>query len=178
VATFNDSAAKNFILLITMYDEEDYESVSVKDGLKLVISNELRVNIVKLLYNKGSLNLGTISANLKKPKQLVKHHISILESHGIVKRRIFGTLQVYELTDLGKEIIKLIILAESSKSITSHERRDSRSLVVVLISFLPLILSIVKLSIQKNSSPLWIVGGLIVSVLFYFVLVKIIPKKY
>ncbi|MBO3757518.1 MAG: winged helix-turn-helix domain-containing protein [Thermoproteota archaeon] len=144
------------------------------EGIRIIISSELRLNIVKVLNEKGPLNIGSLSSNLNKSRQLIKHHISILEKSNIIMQRNYGSLKVYELTEFGKRLLAKI---QDEKMKKENEKKLSfgrfyRISIIIALSLIPMVLATVKFGLEKTH-PFWIIGGFIISLLVYHILNKI-----
>lgn len=143
------------------------------EGIKIITSSELRLNIVKLLNEKGPLNIGSLSSNLNRSRQLIKHHISILEKSEIITQKNYGSLKVYELTGFGKRLLAKIQDERSRKEgeKKTHLGKLYRIGITVALSLIPLILATARFALEKDH-PLWILGGLIASLVVYYILSK------
>ncbi|MGC9085074.1 MAG: ArsR family transcriptional regulator [Thermoproteota archaeon] len=148
------------------------------EGIKIVTSNELRLSIVKLLNEKGPLNIGSLSSNLNRSRQLIKHHVSILEKNEIITQKNYGSLKVYELTEFGKRMLAKIqdkgLEKENEKK--TRLRKLYRIGITLIISLIPLILAIVRFILDKTHT-FWILGGIIASLTIYYVLNKVWKER-
>lgn len=143
------------------------------DGIKTIISNELRLSIVKLLNEKGSLNIGSLSSNLNRSRQLIKHHLSILERNKIITQKNYGSLRVYELTEFGKKVLAKIQNEKPKENEKkSHLGRLYRSSIMLTVSLIPLVIAIVRFILDK-AHALWVLGGIVASLSIYYALSKV-----
>lgn len=144
------------------------------EGIKVITSNELRLSIVKLLNEKGPSNIGSISSNLNRSRQLIKHHVLILERSKIIAQKNYGSLKVYELTEFGKRLLAKIqdegVKKESEKK--PYPKRLYRIGITLAVSLIPLIFATVRFIFEKTH-PLWILGGAIISLAIYYVFSKV-----
>lgn len=144
------------------------------EGIKVVTSNELRLSIVKLLNEKGPLNIGSLSSNLNRSRQLIKHHVSILEKSEIISQKNYGSLKVYELTEFGKRMLAKVQDKELEKENEKKIRLKKlyRTSIILTVSLIPLILAIVRFILDKTHT-FWILGGIIASLIIYYVTNKV-----
>lgn len=146
------------------------------EGIRIITSNELRLSIVKTLHENGPLNIGSLASSLKKSRQLIKHHISILEASGIVAQKSYGSLKVYELTNFGMNL--MTITQDDALKKRSREGLRFRKIYFIgmlVISSIPLVFATIRFILQK-SHPLWVLGGALTSLVAYYALNKILKK--
>ena len=67
--------------------------------LEEVFSSKLRMKILVLIYNLGSLNTSDVARRLKTNFATVAEHLKILEDEGILQGRLYGRVRMYRFNE-------------------------------------------------------------------------------
>jgi DNA-binding transcriptional ArsR family regulator len=62
-----------------------------------VFSSRLRIEILKMLFNVGELNVSEIARRLRINYVSANKHLKILEDEGILLRKMFGRVRLYRV---------------------------------------------------------------------------------
>jgi DNA-binding transcriptional ArsR family regulator len=63
--------------------------------LEDVFSSKLRMEILELIYNLGSLNVSDIARRLKTNFATTSEHLKVLEDEGILQGLVYGRIRMY-----------------------------------------------------------------------------------
>jgi DNA-binding transcriptional ArsR family regulator len=66
-------------------------------NLEDVFSSRLRIEILKILFNVGELNVSEIARRLRINYVSANKHLKILEDEGILLRKMFGRVRLYRV---------------------------------------------------------------------------------
>jgi DNA-binding transcriptional ArsR family regulator len=64
-----------------------------------VFSSRLRIEILKILFNVGELNVSEIARRLRINYVSANRHLKILEDEGILRRKMFGRIRLYRVNE-------------------------------------------------------------------------------
>jgi predicted transcriptional regulator len=67
--------------------------------LEEVFSSKLRMKILKLIYDLGSLNVSDIARRLHSNFTSTSEHLNILESEGILQELLYGRVRMYRFKE-------------------------------------------------------------------------------
>jgi DNA-binding transcriptional ArsR family regulator len=62
-----------------------------------VFSSRLRIEILKILFNVGELNVSEVARRLRINYVSANKHLKILEDEGILLRKMFGRVRLYRV---------------------------------------------------------------------------------
>jgi len=74
------------------------------------IADPLRLQVLRLLQQKGPMHVTNIYESLSKPQNLVSHHLNCLKTCGLVRVEKVGRRMIYEIADA--EIAHILAWAE------------------------------------------------------------------
>lgn len=81
----------------------------IDKNLASILTDSTRVQILKILYDKKTANISTISEEINRHRSTVFRHLDKLVKTGLVRRYMTVGGYVYELTEKGTDIAKFII---------------------------------------------------------------------
>jgi len=64
-----------------------------------VFCSRLRIEILKILFNVGELNVSEIARRLRINYVSASKHLKILEDEGILQRKMFGRIRLYRVNE-------------------------------------------------------------------------------
>jgi len=64
-----------------------------------VFCSRLRIEILKILFNVGELNVSEIARRLRINYVSATKHLKILEDEGILQRKMFGRIRLYRVNE-------------------------------------------------------------------------------
>jgi DNA-binding transcriptional ArsR family regulator len=64
-----------------------------------VFSSKLRMKILKLVYDLGSLNVSDIARRLNTNFASTSEHLKVLESEGILQELVYGRVRMYRFNE-------------------------------------------------------------------------------
>jgi predicted transcriptional regulator len=67
--------------------------------LEEVFSSKLRMKILKLVYDLGSLNVSDIARRLNTNFGLTAEHLKVLEGEGILQELVYGRVRMYRFKE-------------------------------------------------------------------------------
>lgn len=67
--------------------------------LEEVFSSKLRMRILKLIYDLGSLNVSDIARRLNTNFTLTSQHLKVLEVEGILQVLVYGRVRMYRFNE-------------------------------------------------------------------------------
>jgi len=80
-----------------------------------ILSEETRVKIIKLLYDKGELGLNEIAEQIKKAKSTTSEHLKILLESEFIERIQVERGYRYKLAEKGVKAVKMLYESENIK---------------------------------------------------------------
>jgi len=80
-----------------------------------ILSEETRVKIIKLLYDKGELGLNEIAEQIKKAKSTTSEHLKILLESEFIERIQAERGYRYKLAEKGVKAVKMLYESENIK---------------------------------------------------------------
>jgi predicted transcriptional regulator len=86
--------------------------------LEEVFSSKLRMKILKLIYNLGSLNVSDVARRLNTNFASTAEHLKVLEAEGILQVLVYGRVRMYRFNEgspKAKAVQNLIEAWEQSK---------------------------------------------------------------
>jgi predicted transcriptional regulator len=86
--------------------------------LEEVFSSKLRIKILKLIYQLGSLNVSDIARRLNSNFTSTSENLKILKAEGILREHVYGRVRMYRFNEGGakaKAVQNLIDAWEQSK---------------------------------------------------------------
>lgn len=86
--------------------------------LEEVFSSKLRIKILKLIYQLGSLNVSDIARRLNSNFTATSENLKILEAEGILHELVYGRVRMYRFNESSakaKAVQKLIEAWEQNK---------------------------------------------------------------
>ena len=86
--------------------------------LEEVFSSKLRMKILKLIYNLGSLNITDIARRINANFASTAENLEVLEAEGILQERVYGRIRMYRFNEgsaKAKAVQNLIEVWEQSK---------------------------------------------------------------
>jgi len=86
--------------------------------LEEVFSSKLRMRILVLIYNLGSLNVSDVARRLKTNFATTSEHLKVLEAEGILQELSYGRVRMYRFNEgsaKAKAVENLIVAWEQSK---------------------------------------------------------------
>jgi DNA-binding transcriptional ArsR family regulator len=102
------------------------ELLSAQVGLFAALADPTRLQILKLLHQKGPMHVTKIYETLGKPQNLISHHLNCLKTCGLATVEKQGRMAIYRISD--PEIDQILDWAEK-QVVTQAERILSCSLV-------------------------------------------------
>jgi DNA-binding transcriptional ArsR family regulator len=70
--------------------------------LEEVFSSKLRMKILNLIYQLGQLNVSDVARRIKTNYTAAAEHLKILESEGILEKRVYGRVHMYRFSGSAK----------------------------------------------------------------------------
>jgi DNA-binding transcriptional ArsR family regulator len=67
--------------------------------LEEVFSSKLRMKILKLVYDLGSLNVSDIARRLNTNFASISEHLKVLEGEGILQELVYGRVRMYRFNE-------------------------------------------------------------------------------
>ncbi len=67
--------------------------------LEVVFSSKLRIKILKLIYDLGSLNVSDIARRLNTNFASTAEHLRVLEAEGILQELTYGRVRMYRFEE-------------------------------------------------------------------------------
>ncbi len=67
--------------------------------LEEVFSSKLRMKILELIYNLGSLNVSDIARRLNTNYASTAEHLKLLEAESILEERVYGRVKMYRFNE-------------------------------------------------------------------------------
>jgi predicted transcriptional regulator len=64
-----------------------------------VFCSRLRIEVLKILFNVGELNVSEIARRLRINYVSASKHLKILEDEGILQRKMFGRIRLYRVNE-------------------------------------------------------------------------------
>jgi len=86
--------------------------------LEEVFSSKLRMKILKLIYNLGSLNITDVARRINANFASTAENLEVLEAEGILQERVYGRVRMYRFNEgsaKAKAVQNLIEAWEQSK---------------------------------------------------------------
>ncbi|MGD0405793.1 MAG: winged helix-turn-helix domain-containing protein [Candidatus Bathyarchaeia archaeon] len=86
--------------------------------LEEVFSSKLRMKILKLIYNLGSLNVTDVARRINANFASTAENLEVLEAEGILQERVYGRVRMYRFNEgsaKAKAVQNLIEVWEQSK---------------------------------------------------------------
>jgi predicted transcriptional regulator len=86
--------------------------------LEEVFSSKLRMKILKLIYNLGSLNITDVARRINANFASTAENLEVLEAEGILQERVYGRVRMYRFNEgsaKAKAVQNLIEVWEQSK---------------------------------------------------------------
>ena len=86
--------------------------------LEEVFSSKLRMKIIKLIYNLGSLNITDVARRINANFASTAENLEVLEAEGILQERVYGRIRMYRFNEgsaKAKAVQNLIEVWEQSK---------------------------------------------------------------
>ena len=86
--------------------------------LEEVFSSKLRMKILKLIYNLGSLNITDVARRINANFASTAENLEVLEAEGILQERVYGRIRIYRFNEgsaKAKAVQNLIEVWEQSK---------------------------------------------------------------
>jgi predicted transcriptional regulator len=86
--------------------------------LEEVFSSKLRMKILKLIYNLGSLNVTDVARRINANFASTAENLEVLEAEGILQERVYGRVRMYRFNEgsaKAKAVQNLIEAWEQSK---------------------------------------------------------------
>jgi predicted transcriptional regulator len=86
--------------------------------LEEVFSSKLRMKILKLIYNLGSLNVTDVARRINANFASTAENLEVLEAEGILQERVYGRVRMYRFKEgsaKAKAVQNLIEVWEQSK---------------------------------------------------------------
>ncbi|MGD0070845.1 MAG: winged helix-turn-helix domain-containing protein [Candidatus Bathyarchaeia archaeon] len=86
--------------------------------LEEVFSSKLRMKILKLIYNLGSLNITDVARRINANFTSTAENLEVLEAEGILQERVYGRVRMYRFNEgsaKAKAVQNLIEAWEQSK---------------------------------------------------------------
>jgi predicted transcriptional regulator len=86
--------------------------------LEEVFSSKLRMKILKLIYNLGSLNVTDVARRINANFASTAENLEVLEAEGILQERVYGRIRMYRFNEgsaKAKAVQNLIEVWEQSK---------------------------------------------------------------
>ena len=86
--------------------------------LEEVFSSKLRMKILKLIYNLGSLNITDVARRINANFASTAENLKVLEAEGILQERVYGRIRMYRFNEgsaKAKAVQNLIEVWEQSK---------------------------------------------------------------
>ncbi len=86
--------------------------------LEEVFSSKLRIKILKLIYQLGSLNVSDIARRLNSNFTSTSENLKILQAEGILREHVYGRVRMYRFNEgsaKAKAVQNLIDAWEQSK---------------------------------------------------------------
>ncbi len=86
--------------------------------LEEVFSSKLRMKILKLIYNLGSLNITDVARRINANFASTAENLKVLEAEGILQERVYGRVRMYRFNEgsaKAKAVQNLIEVWEQSK---------------------------------------------------------------
>jgi predicted transcriptional regulator len=86
--------------------------------LEEVFSSKLRMKILKLIYNLGSLNITDVARRINANFASTAENLEVLEAEGILQERVYGRIRMYRFNEgsaKAKAVQNLIEVWEQSK---------------------------------------------------------------
>ena len=83
-----------------------------------VFSSKLRMKILKLIYNLGSLNVTDVARRINANFASTADNLEVLEAEGILQERVYGRVRMYRFNEgsaKAKAVQNLIEVWEQSK---------------------------------------------------------------
>ena len=78
-----------------------------------VFSSKVRMKILKILMQASELNVSEIARRLGANYNATMKHLKILESEGILQRKIFGRINLYRFNEHSQKAVIIQKLIES-----------------------------------------------------------------
>lgn len=67
--------------------------------LEEVFSSKVRMKILELIYNLGSLNVSDIARRLNTNYSSTSEHLKVLEAEDILEERVYGRVKMYRFNE-------------------------------------------------------------------------------
>ncbi|MBO3754296.1 MAG: winged helix-turn-helix transcriptional regulator [Candidatus Brockarchaeota archaeon] len=142
--------------------------------------------LVKLLEKEGTIT--SLSKSLSYSKQLLIHHLEVLEKNGLVSKRRVENAEVYSISEAAKTIVSEVLkihsrIGESEGPEAGAERRmvtpPALRRPASPLKLIPLIIGISVAFFASargilEGQPLWILSGTLVGICLYAFVSKLI----
>jgi DNA-binding transcriptional ArsR family regulator len=143
--------------------------------------------LMELLEKEGTI---TSLKSLGYSRQLLIHHLEVLEKNGLVSKRSIGKAEVYSISEAARSIVSEVLKIQSrigeAEGIKVTTGAESRRVPVPAprkpafqAKFIPLIIGIsvaLFASVRGilEGQPLWILSGTLVGIFLYIIVSKLI----
>jgi DNA-binding transcriptional ArsR family regulator len=67
--------------------------------LEEVFSSKVRMRILKLIYDLGSLNVSDVARRINTNFKSTTEHLKVLEAEGILEERVYGRVKMYRFNE-------------------------------------------------------------------------------
>jgi predicted transcriptional regulator len=91
--------------------------------LEEVFSSKLRMKILKIIYDLGSLNISDIARRLNTNFASTAEHLRVLESEGILQKLTYGRVRMYRFNESSTKAKAVINLIETWKQNSEATKR-------------------------------------------------------
>jgi DNA-binding transcriptional ArsR family regulator len=80
------------------WDQKKKEGNSVME-LEEVFSSKVRMKILKLIYDLGSINVSDIARRVNANFSVTSEHLKVLEGEGILQALVYGRVRMYRFRE-------------------------------------------------------------------------------